>query len=149
MIALRKWMILTHRYLGIAACLLFVMWFVSGIAMIFARGMPGLTPDSRLEHLHELNLGVVKLTPAEAEMKAQLGRPPARATLLMIMDRPAYRFTSSGFVTVFADTGEPLPDIGQREALKIASSFMEVPESLVHYIGEITDPDQWTLEDRR
>ena len=65
LIPFRKWVIRSHRYLGIVLSLFFVMWFVSGIAMIFARGMPGLTPDSRLEHLHELNLGVVKLTPAE------------------------------------------------------------------------------------
>jgi hypothetical protein len=146
---LRKWLILTHRYLGIVLSLFFVMWFISGIAMIYARGMPGLTPASRLEHLHELNLGAVKLSPGEAVAKAELGRQPVRALLLMIMERPAYRFTSGGPVTVFADTGEPLPDIGKREALKIASSFMEAPESILHYAGEISEPDQWTLEDRR
>jgi hypothetical protein len=148
----RKWLILTHRYLGIILSLFFVMWFVSGIAMIYARGMPGLTPETRLGHLHELNLGAVRLTPSEAAAKAELGRPPARAVLLMVMNRPAYRFTSTGaggFVTVFADTGDPLPDIGQREALKIAGSFMEVPESRLRYAGEINQPDQWTLEDRR
>ena len=79
MIALRKWMILIHRYLGIAVCLLFVMWFVSGIAMIFARGMPSLTPGLRSERLAELNLAAVKLTPSEAAEKAQLDRAPARA----------------------------------------------------------------------
>jgi hypothetical protein len=32
----RKWLILSHRYLGIALCLLLVMWFGSGIVMIYA-----------------------------------------------------------------------------------------------------------------
>src|SRR3989440_11882856 len=108
----RKWMILTHRYLGVVLCAFFMMWFVSGIAMIYARGMPGLTPDMRLERLTELNLGAVKLSPTEAVAKAELGESPARAMLLMIMDRPAYRFTvSGGSVTLFADTGELLPEI--------------------------------------
>src|SRR5437870_9691839 len=40
----RKWMILIHRYLGIALSPMFVVWFASGIAMMCARGMPGLTP---------------------------------------------------------------------------------------------------------
>src|SRR5438093_7638704 len=124
----RKCVILLHRYLGIALCLLFVMWFVSGIAMIFARGMPSLTPDLRLERLPALDFAAVKLTPAEAVEKAQLDRPPARAALLMVMDRPAYRFSGRGAVTVFADTGEVLEEVGRPEAMKIAGRFMNVPE---------------------
>ncbi|HSU89170.1 MAG TPA: PepSY domain-containing protein, partial [Terriglobia bacterium] len=148
MIQFRKWLILSHRYLGIVLSLLFVMWFVSGIAMIFARGMPELTRDMRMERLTELNMGAVKLTPAEALSKAELGRTPARAVLLMIMDRPAYRFTSDGTVTVFADTGEVLEGVGRPEAVKIASAYMELPESKLHYAGELNEPDQWTLEQR-
>ena len=71
---LRKWLILTHRYLGIVLSLLFVMWFVSGIAMIFARGMPGLTAESRLLHLPALDMSAVKVTAAEAAEKAQFER---------------------------------------------------------------------------
>src|SRR5262245_43283696 len=93
MIHLRKFLILTHRYLGIAVCLLFVMWFVSGIAMIFARGMPGLTSDIRLQHLPVLNTANIKVSPSEAAEKAQLERAPNRAMLLSVMDRPAYRFS--------------------------------------------------------
>src|SRR5437867_1315257 len=147
---LRKWLILTHRYAGIVLSLLFVMWFLSGIAMIYARGMPGLTADMSLERLTELNLGAVKLSPAEAVAKAELGEPPGRAMLLMIVDRPAYRFTvSAGSVTIFADTGELLPEIGKAEAMKIASSFMEMSQSRLHYSGQLNEPDQWTLQDRR
>ncbi|PYS12169.1 MAG: hypothetical protein DMG17_21315, partial [Acidobacteria bacterium] len=147
---LRKWLILTHRYAGIVLSLFFVMWFLSGIAMIYARGMPGLTADMSLARLNELNLGAVKLSPAEAVAKAELGEAPARAMMLMIMDRPAYRFTvDGGSVTLFADTGELLPEIGKAEALKIASSFMEMPESRMYYAGELNEPDQWTLQERR
>src|SRR5207237_4440827 len=102
MIAVRKWVILIHRYLGITVSLLFVMWFVSGIAMIFARGMPSLTPGERLKRLPELDISAVKLTPLEAAAKAELGRPPFQAVLLMVMGRPAYRFAGDGIVTVFA-----------------------------------------------
>ncbi len=142
----RKWIILTHRYLGIVLCLFFVMWFISGIAMIYARGMPSLNPDVRLERLPELNMSAVKLNPSEAESKAQLGRPAFTAVLLTIMDRPAYQF--DGTVTVFADTGDVLPEIRQREAMQIAGSFMGLPTSQLHYGGELDNPDQWTLEQR-
>src|ERR1043166_5342153 len=93
MVRFRQFLSLTHRYLGIAVCLLFVMWFVSGIAMIFARGMPSLTADARIEHLTPLKKAAIRLTPAPAAEKAQLDRAPNRVTLLTVMDRPAYRFS--------------------------------------------------------
>jgi hypothetical protein len=148
-IAFRKWLILTHRYLGIPLSFLFLMWFASGIAMIFARGMPSLTPEVRLERMPALNFDAVKLRPSEALEKAQLVRPPVRATLLTVMGRPVYRFSSGGFVTVFADSGDVLEQIGQAEALRIASSFSGLPAEKLIYAGEITEPDQWTLENRR
>ena len=149
MIQFRKWLILIHRYLGIALSLLFVMWFVSGIAMIFARGMPNLTPDVRLQRLRALDFAAIKVSPSEAAGKAQLDRAPARAALLTIMDRPAYQFSSRGTITVFADNGAVLEEVGQAQAMKIASSFMNLPEAKLHYAGELLEPDQWTLEDRR
>src|SRR5216117_949288 len=33
--------------------------------------------------------------------------------------------------------------------MKIASTFMNLPQAKLHYAGELTEPDQWTLEDRR
>ena len=69
--------------------------------------------------------------------------------MLMVMDRPAYRFNAGGPVTVFADTGEVLSEIGPAEATTIASRFMKVSEDKVHYIDLITKPDQWTLTQGR
>ena len=150
MVGLRRFLILTHRYLGIAVCLLFVMWFVSGIAMIFARGMPGLTPDVRLQHLPVLDTSAIKVAPSDAAEKAQLERPPNRAMLLTVMGRPAYRFSIGGSTTtVFADTGDLLEYVGEAEAVQVASRFMNLPATQLHYEGELLEPDQWTLEERR
>jgi len=41
---LRKWLILTHRYAGIVLSLFVVLWFATGITMMYAGGMPRLTP---------------------------------------------------------------------------------------------------------
>ena len=46
---LRKFVILSHRYLGIMLSLLVMMWFATGIVMMYAGGMPRLTPELRLE----------------------------------------------------------------------------------------------------
>jgi uncharacterized iron-regulated membrane protein len=143
MVWFRKSLILAHRYLGILLSLMFFMWFVTGIGMIYSRGMPRLTPQVRLSRLAPLDLSRVKLSPAEAAEKAGLEQPPARASLLTVMDRPAYRFGNS--LTIFADTGEYLVDIDSAAATKIASRFLNVPEDKVRYAGELNEPDQWTM----
>ena len=37
----RRAAILAHRYLGIGLGLLVIMWFATGITMMYAGGMPG------------------------------------------------------------------------------------------------------------
>jgi hypothetical protein len=117
--------------------------------MIFARGMPNLTTDVRFQRLPKIDFAKVNVTPSEAFEKAQLGRPPARATMLTVMERPAYRFTSGGTVTVFADDGEILETVGEPEAIRIARAFTSLPDAMLQYRGEQLEPDQWTLEERQ
>ena len=69
---MRKWLILTHRYIGIALSLIFVSWFASGIAMLYARGMPRLTSDLRLERLAPVDVTAVRLSASEALERAEL-----------------------------------------------------------------------------
>ena len=141
----RKTVILTHRYLGIALSLLFVVWFASGITMMWAGGMPRLIPDERLERLEAVDLRAVRLTPLEAAQKADV--EPGATTLLTVMDRPAYR-VGGGF-TVFADNGDLLEEVDEKQAATIVSRFMKVPESKVAFLGTITEPDQWTIGQTR
>jgi len=148
-VRLRKWMILTHRWLGIVLSLLFVGWFASGIGMIYTGGMPALTPEERLEKLPALDMAQVRLTASDAAQIAELSRPPSGVVLLNVMDRPAYRFLGREQATVFADTGEILESIGVAEAVTIASRFIHLPKDKLHYRGLLTEPDQWTITERR
>src|SRR5262249_27164060 len=108
----RRFLILLHRYLGIVLSLLFVVWFATGITMMYAGGMPRLTAQSRLGRLPALDLDAIRLSPAEALERADLSTIPGRATLLTVLGRPAYRFTSSaGSTTVFADRGDLLEEV--------------------------------------
>jgi uncharacterized iron-regulated membrane protein len=145
----RKLLILFHRYLGMALCLLFVMWFVSGIAMIYVKGMPELTAATRLQHLPPLDFRQIQLKASEAAARAGIVEPPSRVLLLTIMGRPAWRFTTPEMKTVFADTGEIMAPVGPIEALAIASRFLNLPESALHHLRVIDEADQWTLGSRR
>ena len=147
MIGLRKTLILAHRYLGIVLSLMFLMWFVTGIGMIYSRGMPRLNSQIRLSRLPPLDLAAVRLSPAEALEQGNLERGNLQLTLLTINGRPAYRFGDGA--TVFADTGEYMSAIDSAIAVKVAAGFLNLPEEKIHFAEELTKPDQWTLTQSR
>ncbi len=138
----RRWLILTHRYVGIPLGALFVIWFVSGVVMMYTGGMPELSPTVRTERRADVDPARVRLTPAEAAERGGVRRPPARAKLLSVLGRPAYRFDE---VTVFADTGERLPPIGPDEAREAARRFTGAPLSAIAHERLVETPDQWML----
>ena len=143
---LRKILLLSHRYVGIVISALVVMWFATGIAMMYVGGMPRLTPELRLERMTPVNVSAVKLTPADAAAAAEFGAAPTRATLLSILGRPAYRFGGNGGTTiVYADNGEVAEEFTEEQTREIAARFMRVPVEKVDYQGTIEESDQWTL----
>lgn len=147
MVWFRKWLILIHRYLGIALSLLFVLWFLSGIGMIYAGGMPGLTQQTRLDRMPGLDWSQIRISPMEAAARVGAEGFPGQVILLTIMGRPAYRLGFGG--TVFADTGELLEQVGAAETKAIAARFANLPESSVRDAGVVTQADQWTIAERR
>jgi hypothetical protein len=141
---LQRLLILLHRYLGIPLSLVFVLWFVTGIAMIYAGGMPELSPEMRVERLPALALERVALAPAAAAEIA--GGSFEHAVLSTVLDRPAYRFASVfGAITVFADDGSVLDAIDVDTARRVASRYLGVGENAVRFARTVTEPDQWTL----
>jgi hypothetical protein len=140
---MRTALILIHRYLGIPLSFVFVVWFVSGIVMMYVGGMPSLTPESRLARLPPLDLARVTLAPTEAASRAEAGG--GSVTLLSVLGRPAYRFRDFGSTTVFADDGTIMDPVDVTTARTVASRFLEVPENLIDSVGIVSEADQWTL----
>ena len=138
----RRWLIWTHRYVGIPLSPLFVLWFVSGVVMMYTGGMPELTLEERLERRIALDLSRVRLTPAAAAEAGGVLAPPAEARLLSVMGRPAYRFDG---VTVFADDGARLSPIGADEAREVVRRFTGASVSAIAYERLVEQPDQWML----
>jgi hypothetical protein len=146
----RKLLIVSHRYLGIVLSLLVMMWFATGITMMYAGGMPRLTPELRLDRLPATDLTSVRLSAAEAAERADVSPDSAaRAMLLSVMGRPAYRFSGRGTTTVFADTGEVFEGLDVRGARTAASRFMNLPDDRVHFVRTLREVDQWTLVQSR
>ena len=141
---LRRILILLHRYIGIPLSVLFVLWFVTGIAMIYVGGMPALDPKARLERLPALDIAAVHLTPAEAAARAERGFGQVRLTT--ILGRPAYRFDSRyGSATVFADDGATLARLDVETAEGVAAKFLSADAKDMSLITTVNRPDQWTL----
>ena len=141
----KKWLIRLHRCLAIALCIPFLVWFGSGIAMIYAGGMPRLTAAERLRRLDAIDVAQVRLSPFEAQVAAQSHGEVERVILLTIMGRPAYRLWALAPTTVFADTGELLGAVDAKVALVVAASFLNIPRERLHYGRELLGPDQWTI----
>jgi hypothetical protein len=142
----RKLLAYTHRWLGIAGCVLFVAWFASGIVMMYAR-MPGLAAEERLARAEPLDLSAVRLSPADAATKA--GVRAERVQVGMLRGRPIYRFGAREQTIVFADTGESFDGmVGEAEARQAARRYAPGYGGEIRLAGYLTDPDQWTLSSR-
>jgi len=140
-----KFAIFCHRWLGLAVCLLFVLWFASGIVMMY-WGFPEITSDQRLAHAEALPPASIRIAPEAAYSRLQLPGSPDGASLAMLDGRPVYRFrTSRSHFIVYADTGDLLTVVPQDMALRIASHWAGRPAREAGQEGPLRDPDQWTV----
>ena len=57
----KRWLFLLHRYFGIGMCLLFALWFASGIVMMYVE-YPELTEQERLGHLPSIDARRISVT---------------------------------------------------------------------------------------
>jgi hypothetical protein len=136
--------------MGVAFCLLFAWWFVSGIFMMY-WDYPAVSAADRLERAPVLDGSQVKLSPAEAYAaldpeKSGSGQAPGSIRLTAFDGRPAYYFrTGRSEAIVYADTGEQQDVFPPELNLRIAAAWTGQPASLAQ-IKEVTEPDQWTLE---
>ncbi len=140
----RRAILYVHRWLGIFGGLLFLLWFVSGIVMMYAR-MPSFSPEERLARQRPLDLGKALVPPAEAARRARAATD--RLRIGMLGDRPVYRFYGGpGWTTVFAEDARALEGLSADEALRLVRG--QFPESALtlRYDGYLTKPDQWTLQ---
>jgi hypothetical protein len=131
-------LVYTHRWLGIALGLLFLLWFVSGVIMMYAR-MPELDPGDRLAALAPLNPAVFTSPLPPAALSSSI-------RLTMFEGRPVYRFIERGRPrVVFADTGEALAPLNIERAQAVVRTLPFAASASPRFEGRLEDADQWTF----
>jgi len=90
---------LVHRWLGIPLCLLFAMWFASGIVMHFVP-FPTLTEAERLDGLAPIELPQVLHSPSEAVQASGI-KDVTRVRLLQRSDGPVFLVSAASGVAAF------------------------------------------------
>jgi hypothetical protein len=137
-------LIASHRWLGVALCSMFLLWFSSGIGMMYWE-FPTVTPEDRLARSPALDASTIRLSPLQAFQRAGLSPPALDARLTVFDGRPAYRFrTATDDATVYADTGERQLAVSLEMMARIASVW--IGESRAAATRTEVDVDQWTVE---
>ena len=136
-----RWLSFLHRWLGVAACLLCVMWFVSGLVMMYVP-YPAWTDADRLATLAPLDASRITVTPGKAFETANVPGLPTIFRLEMWGSEPVYRvggFTKS--VAISALDGHVIDTVSVDEVRShLAETF---PGQSIRY-ADTVDRDQWT-----
>lgn len=142
-----RYLTLWHRWLGIFACCLFMLWFATGLILHFVH-FPELSSEERFTGLNPIASEKVKLSIGEAIQSLPYFERVTSAKLVMSGDRPVYVIHHDKNVnSIYADTGETLLTIPTKTVLAIArlhaiQRSIEVQE--ISY-ASLIDVDQWTV----
>ena len=141
---IKRSILVLHRWLGVALCLFFLIWFPSGIGMMY-WDFPSVSPADRLARSPALDPAKVVLSPAQ--VSARLGGPPAVQVRLNTFDgRPVYRLRDARRETiVYADTGEEQVHVSSEMMQRIAAGWTGQPASAAK-VELMADVDQWTVQ---
>lgn len=135
---MKRFLYLSHRWLGITICVFMAMWFFSGMVMLYV-GYPKLTNLERLAHLPHL-------TPLSccADLNALLTlRNKPEAVRLTTVDGKARLIAQYGkrdYLAIDGVTGKKIVPVTEAQAVSSAQRFLN---SAGEYQGTV-DEDPWT-----
>ncbi|MCA1424426.1 MULTISPECIES: PepSY domain-containing protein [unclassified Bradyrhizobium] len=138
--------VLTHRWLGIAFCLLFAMWFASGIVMHFVP-FPSLTEAERFAGLVPVDRDGTRISVADAVAASGIA-DARRVRLIQRSDGPVYVVSgSTGSRAVRASDGGDASVTSADVALTIVQAYsrqrgLDAPRAA---IVARSDYDQWSV----
>ncbi|MBA2125442.1 peptidase [Hyphomicrobium methylovorum] len=134
-----------HRWLGIITCIFCLIWFISGLVMVYVQ-FPAWTEAERLATLHPIDVEKIARTPDEALAVAGLKAQTTNVRLEMYGTEPVYRLgRGESTQAVSAVAGRLISSVSLDEArARLASVY---PEASIDYLGPV-ERDQWTVTRR-
>ncbi|MEM6413461.1 MAG: PepSY-associated TM helix domain-containing protein [Pseudomonadota bacterium] len=142
---IKRFLFLLHRWIGVTFSLLILLWFASGIVMMYVA-FPTLTPSERFAHAPVLQTERLAVSPLKAlEALSEAPRPIAALRLSTVLQRPAYlvKDANGQWSGVFADDGAPISNIGPDAAEQAARGFAGDGATATH-LAE-SSVDQWSV----
>lgn len=123
----KRWLYISHRWLGILLCLFMAIWFVSGVVMMYV-GYPKLTPAERLAHLPDLVLPeACCVSPQQAFLATglEVKKVTPEFRLVMLGKTPYWLISEAkkGGFAVNAVSGVLVPSFDATHALEVAGFF--------------------------
>ena len=151
---IKRLLIFVHRWLGVALSVIFLLWFVSGIVMMY-WAYPGVTARDRLERLPVLSPERIAVSPATAAAALGGNVRPSQLRLTSYDGRPVYvvgggRGGGGGGVRggpasmVFADDGTTPPEVDGAMVDRVAAAWAGRPVTEARK-EIVEDVDQWTV----
>ena len=136
----KRSLIFVHRWLGVALSLLFLLWFVSGIVLMY-WSFPAVGTGERLQRAPVLVPERIAVSAEQALSALDRDEAPARVRLTSFDGRPVYRF---GNTRVFADDGVEVGEVDAATVDRAAARWAGRPvgEALKKLVEEV---DQWTV----
>jgi hypothetical protein len=138
-------LVILHRYLGIAVGLLMLIWFLSGIVMMYV-GFPQPLEAERLLSLPYINWGACCHL---ADVAFPDGQPMARAEIEMLRGVPVLRISRAPVPdqTINLADGSAVSTLALGEAQEIALAAMTRPNGEAPPIAAAEEVwrDQWIL----
>jgi PepSY-associated TM region len=142
--AMMRALILLHRWLGVTFCVLFAMWFASGIIMHFVP-YPAMTEAERFAGLAPLDVAGLAHGPAEAVAASRIAGA-TRVRLLQRSDGPVYLVANGAVVKALHAADLADATVGSRQlALAIATDYAGRRHLASAAQVERLSYDQWTV----
>ncbi len=135
---MKRFFYLLHRWLGITLCLFMLMWFFSGMVMMYV-GYPKLSNLERLAHLPRLTP-----LPCCSDLNALLKMRdnPDAVRLTTVNGKPRFiaQYGKQDYLAIDAVSGQKITPISKADAVSSAQHFLN---STGEYQGTV-DEDPWT-----
>jgi len=138
-----RWLIIGHRWLGIATCLLFALWFLSGLVMMYMP-FPSLAAKERLSLQERIDWTRIAITPERALHGLALASFPRELRLEMMAGEPVYRVQplDAPRIAVSAVDGRIIQKVDAADARAIVASVAGRSDMLT---VTTLESDQWSV----